>query len=166
VVFIVRWCVVVFLILVSLATWVPGIRIAGVGPDLLLGVVFVFALRRGVIWGVWAGFVVGLLVAAEDPILMGIESAALILAGFGVARGSKSLDRTNPVVLIVLLFGAALLTETVRALWISGKQGGSFPVLWLRWALPGTLYTTLALPVLAWFVSSILGRRDWLSSAP
>ena len=38
-----RWAFVVFLLLVSLATWVPRIRIAGVGPDLLLGVVVVFA---------------------------------------------------------------------------------------------------------------------------
>jgi rod shape-determining protein MreD len=164
-VFLVRWLVALFLILASMATWIPAIRIAGVGPDLLLGVVFVFALKRGPIWGAWAGFVIGLLVAVEEPAALGIESAALMLAGYGVARGSKSLDRTNPVVLVFLLFAASLIAETARTIWMAASGAGSVPALWLRWALPGALYTTLFLPFLAWAASRILGRKDWLAGA-
>jgi rod shape-determining protein MreD len=164
-VFIFRWVVVVFLILVSMATWIPAIRIAGVAPDLLLGVVLVFALKRGPVWGAWAGFVIGLLVAVEEPAALGIDSAALILAGYGVARGSKSLDRTNPVVLVFLLFVASLVAETARAIWMANTGEGSLPVLWVRFALPGALYTTILLPLLAWAAGRVLGRKDWLGSA-
>jgi rod shape-determining protein MreD len=163
--FILRWMVVLFLLLLSMATWVPHVCIAGISPDLLLGVVFVLALRRGTLWGAWSGFVVGLILATEEPSRLGVESLGLILAGVVVARGARSLDRTNPLVLLFLLFVAALVSETMRVIWMAVTGLGSVPVLMFRWALPGALYTTLWLPVLAYLASRVLGRKDWLTSA-
>jgi rod shape-determining protein MreD len=165
-VFVLRWVVVVFLILVCLATWVPSIRIGGVAPDLLLGIVFVFALRKGLYWGAWTGFVIGLLVSVEQPSTLGADSVALILAGVLVDRGSNSLDRHNPLVLVFLLFAASLAAESVRTIAMARGELLSLPALWLRWALPGALYTAAALPLLAWIVGKLLGRRDWLLRAP
>jgi rod shape-determining protein MreD len=160
-----RLAVVVFLVLVSLATWEPRIRVAGIGPDLLLGVVFFIALRRGAAWGVWTGVVLGLLVGVEDPAMLGADSLALGLAGLFVGRGLLGLDRGNPLVIPVLIFVAAFSADAVRVLLAGVHDPGSIPLLVLRWALPGALYTTLAVPVLAWAASRVLGSRSWIPGA-
>ncbi len=160
-----RWAFVVFLILVSLATWVPRIRIAGVGPDLFLGVVFFLALRRGAVWGVWAGVVLGLLIGVEEPAVLGRDSLALGLAGLFVGRGLLGLDRGNPLVILMLIFLAAFLADAVRVALAGVADPGSVPLLLLRWALPGALYTTLVVPLLAWGVRRLLGLRGWLRGA-
>jgi rod shape-determining protein MreD len=164
-VFVVRWATAVFFLLMLQVTWVSKLRIAGVGPDLFLGVVFVLALRRGVGWGVWTGFVLGLLIGVEQPAGLGLESLALCLAGLVVGRGARSLDRTNPLVMVVLLLASSLTAETVRVFAMAGKDVGAVPLLFCRWALPGAIYTMLFLPLLAWVVIQILGRRDWLTGA-
>jgi rod shape-determining protein MreD len=165
-VLVLRWMVVIFLILVCLATWVPSIRIGGIAPDLLIGVVFVFALRKGLTWGVWTGFVVGLLVSVEQPSTLGADSAAMILAAVVVDRGGNSLDRHNPLVLVFLLFGASLAAESVRVIAMARGEILSLPALWIRWAFPAAVYTAVALPLFAWIAGKLLGRRDWLLRAP
>ena len=161
----IRWACVVFLLLLSLSTWVPHIRIAGITPDLLYGVVFVFALRRGAAWGVWLGVALGLLIGVEEPAALGRDSAALALAGLLVGRGALGMDRTNPFVLLVLLFGGALVADTARAVWGGVADPGMIPLLILRWALPGALYTILVLPILAWVAGRILGLRGLVPGA-
>lgn len=157
-----RFAVVVFLALVSLATWVPQIRVAGVGPDLLLGIVFFIALRRGAAWGVWTGVVLGLLVGVEDPAALGRDSLALGLAGLLVGRGLLGLDRTSPFVIVVLMFAAGLSADAVRVVLAGIPDPGSIPVLLLRWALPGALYTAIVVPALAWAAARLLGLEGWI----
>ncbi len=160
-----RLAVVVFLVLISLATWVPRVRVAGVGPDLFLGVVFFIVLWRGAAWGVWAGFVLGLLVGVEDPATLGRDSLALGLAGLLVGRGLLGLDRTSPFVIVVLIFFAAFSADAVRAVLAGLSDPGSIPLLLLRWALPGALYTAIVLPVLAWTAARLLGLEGWILGA-
>jgi rod shape-determining protein MreD len=160
-----RLTVVVFLLLVSLATWVPRIRVAGVGPDLLLGVVFFIALRCGAAWGVWTGVVLGLLVGVENPAALGRDSLALGLAGLLVGRGLLGLDRTSPLVIVVLIFVAAFSADAVRVIFAGIPDPGSIPLLLLRWALPGAFYTALVVPVLAWTAARLLGLRGWILGA-
>ena len=163
--FYVRWGVVVFLLLVSKATWVPKIQISGVEPDLLLGVSFLFAMGRGMKWGAWSGFVLGLLVDCEQPAHLGVESLALSLAGITVGRLSASLDRGNPLVVLILLFLAALVSESVRTFALAGASDSSAGVLWLRYALPGACYTTVLLPLLLTAAARVLGKRHWMPGA-
>lgn len=160
-----RLAVVVFLVLISLATWVPRVRVAGVGPDLFLGVVFFMALRRGAAWGVWTGVVLGLLLGVEDPAALGIDSLALGLAGLLVGRGLLGLDRGNPLVILVLVFVAALSADTARVILAGMHDPGSIPLLFLRWAVPGALYTVLVVPALAWATARTLGLRGWIPGA-
>jgi rod shape-determining protein MreD len=160
-----RWAVVVFFVLVSLATWVPHVRVAGVGPDLLCGVVFFIALRRGAAWGVWIGVVLGLLVGVEDPATLGRDSLALGLAGLVVGRGLLGLDRGNPLVIMVLIFLAACSADTVRITFAGIHDPGSIPLLFVRWALPGALYTVVVVPALAWAATRLLGLRGWIPGA-
>ncbi len=160
-----RWAVVLFLVLASMATWVPRIRIAGIVPDLLVGVVLIVALRKGATWGVWTGVALGLLAGVEQPDALGRDALALGCAGLLVGRGSIGLDRHNPLVATGLLFVAAFLADAVRLLWVAGGVG-DYPLLWLRWALPGALYTTLVVPLLAWTGCRLAGLRGWMPDAP
>jgi len=156
-IFILRGLVAVFLALVSMATWVPRIRIAGVAPDLLLALTLVPAITRGPAWGAWTGFGLGLLVAVEQPRVFGSESLALALAGIAVARLARSLDRHNPVVLVFLLFIASLIAESVRALFLAGGSPWQAILLWFRYGLPGAVYTALVVPALAWALQKVSG---------
>lgn len=161
----VRWAVVLFLVLASMATWVPRIRIAGIAPDLLVGVVLIVALRKGATWGVWTGVALGMLVGVEQPEALGRDALALSCAGLLVGRGSIGLDRHNPLVATGLLFVAAFLADAVRLLWVADGIG-DVPLLWLRWALPAAIYTTLVVPLLAWTACRLVGLRGWMPDAP
>jgi rod shape-determining protein MreD len=164
--FLLRCIVLVFVSLVLQTTWMVRFRIGGIQPDLLLGIVFLLALRKGNNWGVWAGFAIGLLVGVEEPSSLGVESLALGLTGLLLDRARAGVDRQNPIVLVLLLFISSILADSIRVLWISGFSPASAFLLWVRWALPAALYTTLVLPVLAWASGRILGMKGWVSGAP
>jgi rod shape-determining protein MreD len=163
--FVLRSVVVLFFLLVAQTTWIPRLRIAGIGPDLMVGLVLVLALRRGTSWGVWAGFLVGLLLGVEDPAALGVDSLALGLAGLAIGRAGRSMDKQNPFVLVILLMLAALIADTVRVIWMAGANPGDMVVLWFRWALPSVIYTATFVPLLAWASARVLGLRGWISSA-
>lgn len=164
--YLVRWILAVFLILVSMATWIPKIEIFGIAPDFLLGVVFLISLQRGLHWGVWTGVAIGLLIGVERPDTLGADALALTLAAWLTARSALGVDRNSPVTQVLLLFLAAVLAETVRIFFLAGSDLGSLPLLWVRWALPGAAYTTLVLPPAAWLACLLLGTRKWLAVAP
>jgi rod shape-determining protein MreD len=163
--FVLRCIAVVFFLLVAQTAWLPQLAIHGITPDLILGMVFVLALRRGANWGIWSGFLLGLLVAVAEPASLGVESLAFGLTGWVVGRAARSVDKQNPVVLVVLLTLAALISNTVRVLWSSGANPGDALLLWFRWALPSSLYTAAFVPILAWVSARLLGLRSWVSGA-
>jgi rod shape-determining protein MreD len=161
-----RWACALFLLLVSQATWIPRIRIAGVAPDLFLGVVFLFALRRGATWGAWTGVVLGLLIGVEEPPALGRDCLALSLAGVFIGRASVGLDRGNPLVQVGLLFAGALVADFVRVIALGAGSPATLPLLFLRWAAPAALYTAIVWPSLLWAVRRLLGQKGWMPDAP
>jgi rod shape-determining protein MreD len=163
--FVVRCIAAVFVLLVSETSWLPKLRIGGIGPDLFLGIVFVLALRKGTSWGVWAGFFLGLLIGAEEPASLGSESLALVLAGLVIGRASHSVDKQNPIVLVLLLILSSLVAETVRVIWLAKGSPGATFLLWWRWVPGSVIYTAILVPVLGWVAARLLGVRGWISSA-
>ena len=161
-----RWAGAIFLLLLSLATWVPRIRIAGVGPDLLLGVVFVFAFQRGATWGAWIGVLLGLLIGVEQPEALGRDCLALALAGLFIGRASVGLDRENPLVQLGMLFSGAVVADLVRMVGLLAGDPLGAPLFVARWVLPGALYTTIVWPLLLWAFRTVLGQKGWMPSAP
>jgi rod shape-determining protein MreD len=161
-----RWAGAIFLLLLSLATWVPRIRIAGVGPDLLFGVVFVFALQRGATWGAWVGVLLGLLIGVEQPEVLGRDCLALSLAGLFIGRASIGLDRDNPLVQLGLLFTGAVVADLVRMFGLVAGDPLAAPIFLVRWVLPGALYTTIVWPLLLLGFRFVLGQKGWMPGAP
>lgn len=160
-----RLLAVVFVLLVCQATWTPRIAIAGIAPDLFVALVFWIAVRRGMHWGVWLGLAVGLLLDVEQPQQLGMNAFALALAGLVIGRGSTQLDKGNPFVAGALLFAGALAAESARVVWLAASGVGDPPLAWLRYALPGALYTALAIPPLSLALARLFGRKDWILGA-
>ncbi len=159
-----RIAVAVFVVLVAQGTWVPRISWLGWQPDLLLGVVFFVSLKKGLHWGVWTGFIIGLLVDIEQPERLGLHSLAYVLSAFGIERWSKNFDRSSPIVVGILFFLIALGTETIRGFALSESL-----LQWLigifRWYLPGALYTLLWVGGTSWILSRVFGWKDWVLHA-
>lgn len=155
----------VFLLLVSQATWGRELELLGLTPDLLLGLVFFVTLKRGVHWGVWTGFAVGLLVDLEQPERLGLHALAYVLTAYVVQRSSRSFDRTSPIVVGVLLFLVALLTETVRVFALSSGGWLGHLAWFFRFGLPTAIYTTIVLAAASWVLSRLLGWKDWVLHA-
>lgn len=162
----VRLLLLTFALLVCQATWVPRIAIFGVMPDLFVSLLFWVAIRRGMQWGVWTGLALGLLLDVESPESLGLNAFALTVTGLVVGRLSRQLDRNNPVVLVLVLFLASLAAETLRVVWLAlAGAAGSGLGFWLRYGLPGAIYTALVIPLLSKGWSLLLGRKDWILSA-
>ena len=160
-----RLLLLTFTLLVCQATWVPRIAIFGVMPDLFVALLFWVSIRRGMQWGVWTGFALGLLLDVESPGSLGMNAFAFTVTGLAVGRLSRSLDRNNPIVLAVVLFLASLSAETLRVIWLAFSGAGSGLGLWLRYGLPGAVYTAVFIPLLSKGFSLMLGRKDWILSA-
>lgn len=163
--FVIRCIAVIFFLLVAQTSWIPRLRIGGIGPDLFLGLVLVLALRKGTTWGVWSGVVLGLLLGVEEPATLGSESLALGLTGLAVGQASRSVDKQNPFVLVLLLILSALITETVRTLFTAGGNPGNAFLLWWRWVPGSVLYTAVFVPIFAYVSARLLGIRGWISGA-
>ena len=155
----------VFFLLVSQATWVTQLEVWGLEPDLLLGMVFYVALKKGQHWGVWTGFAIGLLVDLEQPERLGLHALAYVLTALAVERWSRNFDRSSPIVLGVLLFLVAVLSETIRLFAFAGGGWIAHFAAAFRITLPTAIYTTLFLALTSWFLSRLLGWKDWVLHA-
>lgn len=155
----------VFLLLVSQATWVSGLEAWGLQPDLLLGMVFYVALKKGLHWGVWTGFAIGLLVDLEQPERLGLHAFAYVLTALAVERWSKNFDRSSPIVVGVLLFLVAVLSETIRLFAFTNGGWIAHLVGIFRFTFPNAIYTTLFLALTSWTLSRLLGWKDWVLHA-
>ncbi|MEZ4655255.1 MAG: rod shape-determining protein MreD [Candidatus Eisenbacteria bacterium] len=163
--YVVRLLSIVFLLLVIQSTWLAGIRVFGIAPDLFLGPVFVVSLQRGRAWGIWFAFALGLLLDLEQPTRLGISSLAYILAVLALDRGARALDRTSPVVLLVLFGVCALLSEVIRGLWLGGGDAVHTLAILGRVSIPSALYTTVVVPAASWGLARLTGTKTWVLHA-
>jgi rod shape-determining protein MreD len=165
VLYICRLIALVFLLLVIQSTWLGSIRLGAAAPDLFLAPVFILTLQRGRTWGIWFAFALGLLLDLEQPGRLGLSSLAYILAVITIDRGSRALDRTSPIVLLVLFAVSALISEIVRAFWLgAGDPLATLAVLG-KGSLPSALYTLVLVPAASWALSRLVGSRTWVLHA-
>lgn len=130
----------------------PLTSIYGVSLNLPMYIVIVVGLRLAELRAAWFGFLVGLVSGAVEPATMGWQ--ALLMALFGVAAFHLR-ERFNMETLsarMMLLTFAFFLHGTLVLLI---THTGGFLYEWLRSALPGALYSTLA----AWLIYRFLGWR-------
>jgi len=165
VIYVLRLAAVVFLLLVIQSTWIAKIEIAGIAPDLMLAPIFVVALQRGRTWGIWCAFAIGLLLDLEQPARLGISSLAYLLAVLLLDRGARALDRSSPIVLLVLFAVSALLSELVRGVWLGDGDLVRTLATFARVSIPCAIYTTLVVPAGSWVLARIVGSKTWVLHA-
>lgn len=137
------------------------LAIAGVQPDLLAAVLFSVTLARGAVFGVLAGFILGLLVDADRPGGLGLTSLAWCTMAYVTARISDAVEASDPIVASALLLLVVLIAETIRALVVSIGDPAGVGLVWIRWALPTALYTAIAAPMIAGVARKIFGWQRW-----
>ena len=157
----VRLAVSVLAALVFRVTLGPRLAVAGVQPDLLAAVIFSVTLARGAVFGIVAGFVLGLVADVDRPAGLGLTSLAWCTMAYVTARISEAVEATDPIVASALLVLVVLIAETIRALVVSLGDPAGVGLLWLRWALPTALYTGIAAPLLAGAARKIFGWSRW-----
>lgn len=163
--YILRLVAATFVLLVLQGTLVPRLEFAGIAPDLLLGAVFRVAVRRSQAWGLWVAVLLGLLVDLEQPARLGLSSLGYVLAVIAIDRGSRALDRTSPIVLFIVLFGAGMITESLRSAWLADWAPWKGTGFFFRFGLPSAFYTAIVLAAGSWIVNQLLGKRTGVLDA-
>jgi rod shape-determining protein MreD len=131
-----------YALLLAQTTLVPCIRIAGVGPDLILVALVFWNTGKNRIRGVAAGFCAGLFQDMAGPGSLGIFALSKSLASY--ALGAMTTDRPVEVLWIwsLVLFLTALLHEMLVTFFMIRESTGALGLL-LRYGLPSVLYTTV-----------------------
>lgn len=128
----------VVLCLMLLPVRLPGMNLLGIGPDWLLIWVVAWSVKRNPWEGAIAGLCLGLLqdaMTATHP----THTLGLIVAGVLTARLQKQRYIQEDIVSVALIvFGVAVLSETIMALQISLHrllvEGSLYPPLSEIWA--------------------------------
>ncbi len=140
----------VLLCLMILPTRLPGMELAGIGPNWLLIWVVAWSVKRTMFQGAMAGLVLGLL---QDGMTSPFPTHAvsLVLIGALTARLQKQRYIEEDFISVALIvFGMAVLAETVMAIQYSLQGGRSLLEIWTYHqfvALSSAILSSLWAPV-------------------
>jgi rod shape-determining protein MreD len=139
-------------LLILQTTFIPFLSLSGILPDLLLIWVVVFAIRRGQVEGMVAGFIVGLL---EDLLMtqfFGLSALTKTIAGFAAGyffNENKTVQTLGTYRLVLIILGISFLHNVVRAgIFLQGSATLSFPAV-MELSVASACYTAAlgALPM-------------------
>ena len=141
----------VLLCLMLLPTRLPGMELAGIGPNWLMIWVVAWSVKRSVFQGLLAGLVLGLI---QDGMTAAAPSHvfSLILVGVLTARLRKERYVQEDFISVALIaFGMAVVSETVMAIQYSLRGDRSLVEIWTYHqliALSSAILSSLWAPVL------------------
>ena len=119
----------------------PEIELLGARPDFLVLVVAYAALTLGARPATIVGFILGLIVDAEQPEYLGLHALSLSLIGFASAAAWEHLVRGSLFVQICVLFGAALTHDVIYYVVYYRNHLDMFARFLVRFGLIGAAYT-------------------------
>lgn len=127
-------------------TLVPSFSIAGVKPDLLVLVLFMMAIKTGVMPAIYVGFVIGLGQDLYSPSILGQCALAKTIAGFFASLFNERVMRLDPffqaILLIFTFFINDIAVYAVQIIKAGSSIGSIAPELFTS-TLPRALYTLL-----------------------
>ena len=118
----------------------PIIPIGAVYPSFIVPVVLALGLVRPTSGTYVYAFVLGLISDLLSHVPVGLTSALLLVACFGLARAFEYLDRSTAAMPIIALFVALFAYQAVVAVVMAFCGQGGFIDLFAQRALLGTLY--------------------------
>ncbi|OLP18799.1 rod shape-determining protein MreD [Leptolyngbya sp. 'hensonii'] len=140
-----------FLCLLILPVRLPGMELAGIGPNWLLVWVVAWSVKRPVLQGALAGLALGLIqdgMTATDP----THALSLVVVGVLTARLRKQRYIQEDFISVALIvFGMAVLAETILALQFAIQGDRTLSEIWThhqRIALSSAILSSLWAPVI------------------
>ncbi len=143
---IVLWFVLFFAAFVLQTTLVPSVAILTVKPDLIVIILFLMAMKTGIIPAVLIGFVLGLAQDVYTPGILGQNALAKTMAGFIAGMFNEKVMRVDPFLEIVLLLLTFVVNDAAYSLVNVVKSGYTFPAFGmdlLTNTLPRAIYSLL-----------------------
>lgn len=137
----------------------PEIEIFGARPDFLVLVVAYAALVLGARPATVMGFVLGLIVDAEQPEYLGLHALALSLIGYVTAGAWEHLVRSSVFVQVSVLFSASLAHDVIYYVVYYRNHMDMYGRFLGRFGLVGGLYTA-ALGALVYAAARARGSRS------
>lgn len=140
----------VLICLLILPARLPGVELLGISPNWLLIWVVAWSLKRTAIQGALAGLVLGLI---QDGMTAPEPSHVLSLAIVGILTGCIQKQRyiqEDFISVALIVFGMAVVGETVTAIQYSFLGGRSLAEIWTdhqRIALSSAILSSLWAPV-------------------
>ncbi len=140
----------VLLCLLVLPMRLPGMELAGIGPNWLLIWVVAWSVKRTMFQGALAGLILGLL---QDGMTSPSPTHALSLTLIGVLTARLQKQRyieEDFISVALIVFGMAVLAETVTAIQFSLQGGRSLIEIWTYHqfvALSSAILSSLWAPV-------------------
>jgi rod shape-determining protein MreD len=135
----------------------PEIEFLGARPDFLVLVVAYAGLVLGARPATIVGFILGLVVDAEQPEYLGLHALALSVIGYASAAAWEHLVRGSLIVQISVLFCAALAHDVMYYVIYFRNHLDMFARFFVRFGLTGAAYTA-AFAVLIYALALV---RSW-----
>ncbi len=123
--------------------------------------VFSLTLARGPVFGIIAGFVLGLLVDIDRPAGLGLTSLAWCTMAYVTARISDAVEASDPIVASASTHARRAHRRDDPGGVISVGEPAGVGLIWVRWALPTAVYTGIAAPLIAGGARRLFGRTRW-----
>ncbi|NLE00382.1 MAG: rod shape-determining protein MreD, partial [Fibrobacter sp.] len=115
-----------------------------VKPDLLTLVLFLLAIKAGIIPAVYVGFFLGLAQDVYSPAILGQNALAKTIAGFFAGLFNEKIMRLDPIIQTVLLVITVILCDLIFLTVQVVKSGSTLQFIGTQiftTALPQALYT-------------------------
>lgn len=160
---ILKWVAVFIGAFVLQTTLIPSFSVMGVKPDLLVLVLFMLAIKTGIMPAIYIGFVLGLAQDLYSPSILGQSALAKTVAGFFASLFNDKIMRLDPVFQVVILILTFFINDIavylVQFIKAGNGLGNLLPELF-RSTLPRSLYTLLfaIIPIL-WEQFSVVKIR-------
>jgi rod shape-determining protein MreD len=135
----------------------PEIEFLGARPDFLVLIVAYAGLVLGARPATVVGFILGLIVDAEQPEYLGLHALALSVIGYGTAVAWEHLVRGSLFVQITVLFGAAIAHDVIYYVVYYRNHLDMFGRFFVRFVPAGAAYTA----AFAVVVYALAQARSW-----
>jgi rod shape-determining protein MreD len=143
---VIKWIVAFIIAFALQTTLVSAISIYGVKPDLIVIVLFMLAIKVGILPAVYVGFLIGLSQDIYSPSFLGQNALAKTVAIFFASLFNEKVMRIDPIFQAVLLVVTILISDSVFQMVQVVKSHSSIGVVGIELmtsALPRGLYSLL-----------------------
>jgi rod shape-determining protein MreD len=141
-----KWPLIFIACFILQTSFVPSLAIFGVKPDLLMLALFFFAIRYGILPGIFVGFLLGLTQDLYSPAILGQQALAKTIIGACSGIVNEKVMRTDPIAKTILLFFLFLVHDSLFFVALVVRDVSSVseivPYLVLK-TIPRALYSVL-----------------------